>query len=132
MRRRFESSRGRQGIRGVTRRGAGIILLLVVSVSGCYGVKHLKYADETFPPRPLSHPIEIFRGKPDRAHIVIAQIILSPRWAAFSEQTAFDKMKERARELGADALTEVDIYTAHVGTVGSGQVSGRAYAVRWR
>ena len=56
---------------------------------------------------------------------------MRPAYAAFSIKKATRKIKDKARELGADAVMQLNVFVAPPGTVGAGQVKGSGVAIKW-
>ena len=112
------------------------LLLCVVSACG-YATSHVSCTDRTFPPRPSTHPIQVLRTSPERAHIELAEVFVQPTPGTASIDTktpesCIDEFKKRARELGGDAIVITELSMAPAGTVGQGSYSGRAIAIRWK
>jgi hypothetical protein len=71
----------------------------------------------------------------DKPHKVIARIFATPRnpgdASTWSADRVIELLKQRAKELGADAVYLKNVTMAPTGTVGQGGFSGEAYAIRW-
>ena len=110
-------------------------ILVGVMLSGCFSVDAIVYSPydtQPLPPKAEGAPIETFREYPPRSYVEIAQIEVRPAYAAFSIAKATRKIKEKARELGADAVIGLNVFVAPPGTVGAGQVKGSGVAVKWK
>ena len=82
-----------------------LLLLLFVLLCACFAglkVKVMKYTTETFPPTPASS-VEIHRTRIEaRPYIEIGEVSL--RIKKSNEENAVAYLREKAAELGADAL----------------------------
>ena len=114
----------------------GIALILVASAAsilGCTGAKYMSYlTDKRFPPKPESAPIEIIAGETDRPHILIGQVSAWADGPFFEAQSAIDKIKAMARNMGGDAIIRYTGHRAPAGTVGQGGFTAQGLVVRWK
>jgi hypothetical protein len=112
------------------------ILLFTVEMYGCgYRVTHIMASNEVYSPKPDSYDIIVFNEAPNKKYIKIAHIYAFPRNSGDVSSTSPDKainaLKDRAKELGADALIVTSIHMAPSGTWGQGGFSGEGDAIRW-
>ena len=120
-----------------TRRWAliGLVPLMMACGKG-HRVMEVPLTDQRFAPRPEGHRIEVYRGVPQRAHIEIAKLDIDNNSFGFDKVTSpaevIEKMRQRTRELGGDALKEVRTGVGAAGTTGQGTAYGSAVAIRWR
>jgi hypothetical protein len=79
------------------------LLIAVASVlllSACVSARYMRYTEETFPP---TTEVEVLRTKPaDRAYLELGEISL--RLNKSTADNAILILKEKAREIGADAI----------------------------
>ena len=80
-----------------------VVLFLSLILSSCYSVDFVRYSDETYP---ASVSVEVFRNKPvDKEYIELGELSLRVKKGLFSNQEeVVIKLKEKAKELGADAI----------------------------
>ena len=80
-----------------------IILALSFLLSSCYSVDFVRYSDESYPE---SNNVEVFRSKPvDKEYIELGELSLRVKKGLFSNQEdVVIKLKEKAREIGANAI----------------------------
>jgi hypothetical protein len=112
------------------------VLFLLVTFTSCgYRVSSIMMSNKSYPPKSSSNDIQVFHNLPERPNIIIAKIFAAPRnpgdISTWSSAKVIELLKERARELGADAVVIKDISMAPTGTVGQGGFSGEALAIRW-
>lgn len=113
-----------------------IVLLFSGVILGCgYRVSHIIMSNQNYPPKPTSYEIPVVYNLPKKPHIIIAQIFATP-WlpgdvSTWSANRVIKLLKQRAKELGADAVFIKDVTMAPTGTVGAGGFSGESYAIRW-
>lgn len=90
--------------------GLGILVVLAV---GC-GPRMKMLTDKHYEPRPASRQIEIYQGKVETPHDNIA--IIDSRGfeelTSDTRKTMVDDLRERARRVGADAVTNVQMLIA--------------------
>ena len=113
-----------------------IVLLISGVILGCgYRVSHLMMSNQNYPPKPASYEMPVVYNLPDKPHKVIARIFAAPRNPGDASTWRADRvvelLKERAKELGADAVYIKNVTMAPTGTVGMGGFSGEAHAIRW-
>lgn len=93
-----------------------LIAALVVSMACTTGPREHRLTDQSFPPRPSIYPIETFAGRVQRPHVAIA-IIESQAYDiddVITREAQLEQLKERARELGADAVDGLRILAKQV------------------
>ncbi len=132
--------------RGV-KRGVRLYLAAIAAVacSACtsnpWNTQHIRLSADSYAARTAPERIEVFRSGPPapmRPHIEIAQISVReqplhlPSSAQLSMEATLFQAKQRASELGADAIKEVKIGVAPTGVYGAGSVSVDGIAIRWR
>ena len=82
-----------------------LIIILVISLflSACYSVDFIKYSEETYS---ATTSVDVFRNKPvDREYIELGELSLRVKKGIFSNQESVVlKLKEKAKEIGADAI----------------------------
>ena len=77
-----------------------IVAVSVLLLSGCVSARYMRYTEETFPP---TTEVEVLRTKPaDRAYVELGEISL--RLNRSTADNAILILKEKAREIGADAI----------------------------
>lgn len=85
-------------------------LLAMSLLVGCgSGVQFIPEHDVTYPPRDNDATVELFTGSINRPHVVIGTLTAEERMkASFTDRSTYDSvvtsLKNKARELGADAL----------------------------
>lgn len=82
-----------------------LIIILVISLflSAWYSVDFIKYSEETYS---ATTSVDVFRNKPvDREYIELGELSLRVKKGIFSNQESVVlKLKEKAKEIGADAI----------------------------
>ena len=76
-----------------------ILSFLIFFLSGCATISYLPSTSQKLPP---TQSVEILWEKPQRPYIELGQI--SVESADYSEETLFKKLKQKAMEIGADAV----------------------------
>lgn len=121
------------------------VLPLFLAVSACtsnpWRVQHVSLSGGTYPTRTPPDKIQVFlRGSatPSRPHIDVAQVSVrqkafhAPSFEHLSTESALNRLKVRASEVGADAVKEVSILVAPTGAVSAGSASVDGVAIRWK
>lgn len=93
-----------------------ITVAVLLSVACTTGPRMKRLTEDRFPPRPSIYPIETFAGRVQRPHIEIA-IIESQAYDiddVLTREAQLEQLKERARELGADAVDGLRILAKEV------------------
>lgn len=109
---------------------AALCLVPLVSTLGCVYDDIAYIASERYEPRPLDHPIEVITGVPARPHIALASIsVEGAPWA--TRESVLERLKERIREMGGDAIINYYAFEAPPGTEYAGSDSIQGTAVRW-
>jgi len=110
----------------------------LIAFVGCQStrVQSTYLGGDRFESRPTSHPIEILRGDPTRPFVTVARITAVARGNSYlgtvgDEEECIGKLKERARQLGGDAVIQFEVYMAPQGTVGAGNITAQGFVVRW-
>lgn len=82
----------------------------ITLLTACVSVQVHPLTQQSYPPRPGGGPMALLQEEPARPHIKLAKIIATSRNA--SEETLRDRILERARGLGADAvvLSKIDTF----------------------
>jgi hypothetical protein len=115
-----------------------LLLTYIAFTSGCTakGSQRSAYlTDERFPPKPPSAPIEIISGEPLKPYILVGEVSALadvPLLESPDTQTAIDKIKAMARNMGGDAIIRYSGYRAPAGTVNAGQFTAQGMVVRWK
>jgi len=110
-----------------------ILSFLIFFLSGCATISYLPSTSQKFSP---TQSVEILWEKPQRSYIELGQI--SVESADYSEETLFKKLKQKAMEIGADAviIRSTKPYTKTMGSwvfVGSTTVRRiEALAIKWK
>jgi hypothetical protein len=110
-----------------------VLVICVVSIPACApkgGYKDFSYlADQRYPPKPPSAPIEITFQIPDKPYILIGEVAVRGQ---IGLQTAVDQLKAMARDMGGDAIINYRSYRAAPGTPGAGYLVAQGRVVRWK
>ena len=79
------------------------IIFLILLLSACHSVSFISYQDESYP---ASSSVEVFRSKPvDKEYIELGELSLRVKKGLFGNQEEVVlKLKEKAKEIGADAI----------------------------
>ncbi|MGC3975271.1 MAG: hypothetical protein QM771_12940 [Nitrospira sp.] len=77
-------------------------LLCLALTSACVSVKVDPLTSKAFEPRPGVEAVTTLQREPNHGHVQIARIVATSEYA--SEETLRDRILERAKELGADAV----------------------------
>ena len=91
-------------MRTVLRLSPGMALLLF----GCASSGGAT-SDPEFPPRPDGHPIAVFESAPQCPYLELGEVTAEPHGGVSTDQTLLADLKRAARELGGDALLEVEV-----------------------
>jgi hypothetical protein len=78
------------------------LLFLTVLITGCASTRIVYFVDPPYPPHNPKSQVEWLSTEPSRAHIELARITVGS--ANLSEDTLRQKIIDRARSLGADAV----------------------------
>jgi hypothetical protein len=110
-----------------------VLVICVVSIPACApkeGYKDFSYlAEQRFPPKPPSSPIEIIFQIPDKPYFLIGEVEVRGQ---IGLQTAVDQLKAMARDMGGDAIINYRSYRAAPGTPGAGYLVAQGRVVRWK
>ena len=110
-----------------------VLFICVVSVPACgpkAGYKDFSYlADQRFPSKAPSAPIEIIFQIPDKPYILIGEVEVRGQIAL---QTAIDQLKAMARDMGGDAIINYRSYRAAPDTLGAGYLVAQGRVIRWK
>jgi Putative heavy-metal-binding len=115
-----------------------IAILLISCSSNVWNVQSIKYTDATYAPKPENFNIETIYGITEKPHIVIAHISVNQKafhglsFDHLNPESAIAALKNKARELGADAIMNFQVHVGSSGTVGAGIISGQGVAVKWK
>jgi hypothetical protein len=110
------------GLRRRSRRGAGLLLIVLLAVACGPKVQSARFG-ETPAPRPGTQPIQVFSTKlPECPFEELALVRVEKRHGFTSLQAMLDAMRHRAREMGGDAIVGV----GHTSSVEAGVASGTA------
>jgi hypothetical protein len=114
-------------------------LLLVTTAAGLSacgsGVRFVRMDATEYPARDKYAPVEVFEGSVVTPHVVIGTLSARRNMdAAFNDRSTYDdlvaSLKDYARKVGADALTEVKPLSTETGGMKSG-LSITARVVRY-
>ena len=87
----------------VTRRALHLTAVLCLALSSaCVSVQVDPLTTKAFEPRPSAEALTTLQREPNHGHVQIARIVATSEYA--SEETLRDRILERAKELGADAV----------------------------
>ena len=110
-----------------------VLFICVVSVPACgpkAGYKDFSYlADQRFPSKAPSAPIEIIFEIPDKPYILIGEVAVRGQ---IGLQTAVDQLKAMARERGGDAIINYRSNRAAPDTLGAGYLVAQGRVIRWK
>lgn len=121
----------------VTRQAIHLTVVLCVALSSaCVSVQVDPLTTKAFEPRPGTEAVSTLQREPNHGHVQIARIVATSEYA--SEETLRDRILERAKELGADAvvLGDADVrrlsdrgptFQSTMGTGVPGGVSSNSY-----
>lgn len=116
-------------------------VICTACTSNPWNIQHISLSEGTYAPRTPPERIEVFRSggpAPTRAHLEVAQVSVRerplhlPSAAQLSMEATLLQAKQRASELGADAIKETKISVAPTGVYGAGSVSVDGIAIRWK
>lgn len=87
------------------------VLPAILLLSACTGPRTKMLADQPYPERPSIYPIEIFVGELSTPHeeIAIIESEAYPIDDTVTREAQLEQLRERAREMGADAVEELRI-----------------------
>ena len=110
------------------------IILFSVFVAGysvgCVEVRGVSLEPGKYQPRAKDHNIELHAGIAPSEAIVLGSVSANGcPWC--TDEYVVSKIKERAREMGGDAIYNFRSYTAPTGTVGAGGLTIQGTAVRY-
>jgi hypothetical protein len=120
-------------------RSVSMTLLLVATAAGLSacgsGVRFVRMDATEYPARDKYAPVEVFEGSVVTPHVVIGTLSARRNMdAAFNDRSTYDdlvaSLKDYARKVGADALTEVKPLSTETGGMKSG-LSITARVVRY-
>ncbi|MBX3370065.1 MAG: hypothetical protein KF793_06700 [Nitrospira sp.] len=111
-------------------------IMCVALLSACVSVQVDPLTTKAFEPRASAEGVTTLQREPNHGHVQIARIVATSEYA--SEDTLRDRILERAKELGADAvvLGEADVrrlsdrgptFQSTMGTAVPGGVSSSSY-----
>ena len=87
----------------VARRALHLTAVLCLALSSaCVSVQVDPLTTKAFEPRPDAEALTTLQREPNHGHVQIARIVATSEYA--SEETLRDRILERAKELGADAV----------------------------
>ena len=120
---------------------SALVVILGLGSASCrsasVNVNQNYLTDQRFAAHPSTYPIEIITGQTARPHIVIGRVVAVEKefWAGAyvaEGSKAIQAIKNKAREMGGDAITQFDSFTAPQGTVGQGSVTVQGTVIRWK
>jgi hypothetical protein len=94
-----------------TRYGLAWLLAAVMTAAGCATPSMKMLTDKQYPPRPKSYAIELYQGSLETPHEEIAKLdSLGVEFLTTdTRRLLVEDLRERARRLGADAVTHVQM-----------------------
>ena len=95
------------------------VLTALLVVSCATQLSRFSFLGETYPPKPESYDVQIFRqGLPTQPFVRISRLDVHVERTGFSQatfKTALPELKRQARRSGADAIVEIEEKTSMVG-----------------